>query len=112
MNLTTYSTSAPPLTLGANNPFFDMYAKIGEVYSESMKTDAGQLWTSSARIIQEHSAQAVMNASQNCLAALAQNAATIQQQSMARIGAANQKAFEIMAGAFAQSMQSGFKPAR
>jgi type III secretory pathway component EscS len=52
-----------------------------------------------------------MNASQGCLAALTQNAASIQQQSLAHLVSANQKAVEVMASTFANALASGFKPA-
>lgn len=108
---TTYSTLAPSLAALPKNPLLDMFSKIGSVYTESFQADASQLFMSSARIIQEHSMQALMKASQDCLAALTQNAASIQQQSVAHLGSANQKAVEIMAGTIANAMTVGFKPA-
>ncbi len=109
---TTYSTLAPSLATVANNPLFDMFTKISGVYTESFQADASQLFMSSARIIQEHSMQALMKASQDCIAALTQNAASIQQQSVAHLGCANQKAVEIMAGTLANAMSAGFNPAK
>jgi nitrogen-specific signal transduction histidine kinase len=107
---TTYSTLAPSLATVAQNPLFDMFTKINTVYADSFQADASQLFMSSARIIQEHTVQALMNASQDCMAALAQNAASIQQQSVAHLGSANQKAVEIMAHTIANAMTAGFKP--
>jgi nitrogen-specific signal transduction histidine kinase len=107
---TTYSTLAPTLPVGSANPLFDMFAKINSVYTDTMQADASQLFMSSTRIIQEHTLQAMMNASQDCMAALTQNAASIQQQSMAHLGCANQKAVEIMMGAMTKAMAGGFKP--
>lgn len=109
MTITTFSKFAPPLELGANNPYLAMLSKIGNVYTETTQVDADQLWTSSARIIQEHTTRAFISTSQECMAALAQNAAALQQQSVARIGAANQRAFEIMTGAFTSAMTAGFR---
>jgi hypothetical protein len=108
---TTYSTLAPTLAVATTNPLFDTFAKINTVYSESIQADVSQLFMSSTRIIQEHTVQALMNASQDCMAALTQNAASLQQQSMAHLGIANQKAVEIMAGAIANAMTGGLKPA-
>ncbi len=107
---TTYSTLAPKLDIGTSNPLLDMFSKISTVYSDSMQADASQLWMSSARIIQEYSLKAMMNASQECMAALTQNAASIQQQSMVHLGSANQKAVEIMADTIARAMAGRFKP--
>jgi hypothetical protein len=112
MAFTTFSTfTAPPIELGATHPYFDMLAKIGNAYTDSAKVDADQLWASSARIIHEHTTRAWLSASQACMEALAQNAAAIQQQSFARMGAANQKAVEIMTSAFTDAMMAGFRPA-
>jgi hypothetical protein len=108
---TTYSTLAPTLAVAGNNPLFDMLTKISTVYTDSFQADSSELFISSARIIQEHSMQALMKASQDCVAALTQNAASIQQQSLAHLGNANQKAVEIMAGAIANAMTAGFRPA-
>jgi hypothetical protein len=52
----------------------------------------------------------MVNATQECIAALAQNAAAIQQRSFARLGMANQKAMEIMTTAFTDAVTAGFKP--
>lgn len=110
MAITTFSTFATPtIEVGVNNPYLEMLTKIGNVYTDSAKNDADQFWTSSTRIIQEHTTRAFMSASQACLQALAQNAAAIQQQSLERIGAANQKAVQIMANAFTDAMTAGFR---
>jgi hypothetical protein len=101
--------TAAPIEPAASNPYFQMLSSIGNVYADSAKLDTDQLWTSSARIINEHITRAWMSASQACTAALAQNAAAIQQQSLAHLGAANQKAFEIMTRAFTDTMMAGWK---
>lgn len=111
MAITTFSTfAAPKIEVGATNPYLDMLSQIGNVYTDSMKSDADQLWTSSARIIHEHTTRAYMSAAQACLKELAQNAAAIQQQSIERIGTANQKAFQIMTSAFTDAMMAGWRP--
>jgi hypothetical protein len=110
MSVTTYPNFAPAIELGKNNPFFDMMSKVGNAYSDTMQTNANELWMSSARIVQEHTTRAMVNATQECIAALAKNAADIQQRSFARLGAANQRAMEIMATAFTDAMTAGFKP--
>ena len=111
MAITTFSTlTTPTIEVGVNNPYLDMLTKIGNVYTDSAKGDADQLWKSSTRIIQEHTTRAFMSASQECMQALAQNAAAIQQQSIARMGTANQKAVEIMTSAFTDAMMAGFRP--
>jgi hypothetical protein len=101
--------TAAPLELAASNPYFQMLGCIGSVYADAAKVDADRLWTSSARIINEHTTRAWMSASQACTAALAQNAAAIQQQSLAHLGAANQKALEIMTRAFTDAVTAGWK---
>jgi hypothetical protein len=101
--------TAAPAELAASNPYLQMLSSIGSVYADSAKVDADQLWTSSARIINEHTTRAWMNASQACTAALAQNAAAIQQQSLAHLGAANQKALEIMTRTFTDAMTMGWR---
>jgi hypothetical protein len=105
--------TATPIELAASNPYLQMLSSIGSVYADSAKVDADQLWTSSVRIINEHTTRAWMSVSQACGAALAQNAAAIQQQSLAHLGTANQKALEIMTRAFTDAMTAGWKlPAR
>jgi dihydrodipicolinate reductase len=110
MSMTTYPNLAPAIEIAQNNPFLDMMSKVGNAYSDSMQTNAGELLMSSARIVQEHTTRAMVNATQDCIVALAQNAADIQQRSFVRIGTANQKAMEIMTTAFTDAMTAGFKP--
>lgn len=112
MNNTTFSNFTPTSESAANtNPFFDMATKVGKAYADSMQGDGEQLWMSSARIIQEHAMSTLVNATQGCMQALVQNAAASQQRSIARIGSANQKVFEIMSTAFTAAMMPAFKPA-
>lgn len=109
MTMTTYpiaSAIKPPDT----NPLFDMMTKVSSVYSDSLQSNANELWMSSARIVQEHATRAMVNATQECIAALTQNAAEMQQRSFARLGSANQQAMTLMTTAFTNAMFSGFKP--
>lgn len=103
--------TAAPLALAASNPYLNMLTSIGSVYADSAKIDPDQLWSSSARIINEHTTRAWLNASQACMAALAQNAASIQRQALDRFGTANQKALEIMTRAFTEAMTAPWRPA-
>jgi hypothetical protein len=112
MTTATYPNFAPALELGANNPYQEMLSKIVSVYTDSMRANTEQLWLSSARIIQEHTIRAFMEASQSCMQALSQNAAAIQQQSFGRFAAANQKAAEIIGLTITNAMFAGLKPAR
>ncbi|MES2757281.1 MAG: hypothetical protein V4693_07890 [Pseudomonadota bacterium] len=107
---TTYSTLAPTLAVATQNPLIDMFTRINTMYSDTFQADASQLVISSARIIQDHTLQALMKASQDCMAALTQNAASIQQQSMAHLGNANLKAVEIMSTAMTNALTVSFKP--
>jgi hypothetical protein len=79
------------------NPFFALSIKILNIYSDALRQNMESLTTSSAKIIQEHTIQAWANAAQSCSKALAENAASSQQQAMARIAKANQAAFETVA---------------
>jgi hypothetical protein len=112
MTVTTFPSPAPAIEIEAEskNPFFDLMSKVGNLYSDSMQPDASELWLSSARIVQERTTPAIVNATRECISALAQNAADIQQRSFARLGAANQKAFELMTTAFTDAMARSFKP--
>jgi hypothetical protein len=112
MTITTYPGLAAATAPAKDNPFYDMMSKVSNAYSDSMQTNASELWMSSARIVQEHTTRAMVNATQECIAALAQNAAAIQQRSFARLGMANQKAMEIMTTAFTDAMTAGFRPAK
>jgi hypothetical protein len=112
MTTTIYPNFACAIELGTNNPYQEMFSKIGTVYADSMRANAEQLWFSSARIIQEHTLRAFVAASQSCIEALAKNTAAVQQQSFGRIVGANQKAAEIMGQGFTNAMLASMKPAR
>jgi hypothetical protein len=109
---TTFSMFAPDVELKADTPYEQMMSRIANVYADSMRANTEQLWMSSVRIIQEHTMRAFIQASQSCMEALAKNAAAVQQQSVDRMTAANQKAFEIMSQGFNEAMAAGMKPAR
>jgi hypothetical protein len=108
MTVTTYPVLAPAIEARNTTPFFDLMSKVGNVYSDSLQPSASELWLSSARIVQDHTT--IFNATHECVMALAQNAADIQQRSFARLGAANQKAFELMTTGFTDAMAHSFKP--
>lgn len=81
-----------------------MMSQIGNVYSDSMKVNASEMWISSARIVQEHATRAIVNATQECITALTQNASDLQQRSFIRLGGAHQRAMELMFSAFTDAM--------
>jgi hypothetical protein len=112
MTTTTFSMFAPSVELKADTPYQQVLSKIANVYADSMRANTEQLWMSSARIIQEHTMRAFMQAAQSCMEALAKNAAAVQQQSLERMAAANQKAVEIMGQAFNDAVAAGIKSAR
>lgn len=93
-------------------PYQDTWAKIANVYADSTRANVEQLWVSSSRIIIEETTKAFMAASQSCMEALSRNAVAAQQQSFNRLLGANQRAFEILGQSFADSMTSGWQPAR
>ncbi len=68
------------------------------------------MWMSSARTVQEHATRAMVNATQECIAALTQNATDLQQRSLARLGSANQQAPTLMTTAFTNAMKGACKP--
>jgi hypothetical protein len=94
------------------NPVFDGWLRIADVYRDAMQTSAQQLVLSSAGIIQQHTLQAFMAASQACAEALAKNAMNVQQQSVGRLMEANQKAMGMMGGAFTEAWMGAMRPAR
>ena len=108
MTMTTYPIASA--IKPGDNPLFDMMTKVGSVYSDSLQSNANELWMSSARIVQEHATRAMVNAPQDCIAALTQNVADLQQRALVRIGSANQQAMTLMTTAFTNAMFSGFKP--
>lgn len=112
MTTTTFSMFAPTIELKHDSPQQQMMERIANVYAESMRANTQELWLSSARIIQEHTMRAFIQAAQSCMEALTKNAAAVQQQSVARMTSANQKAFEIMSQSFNDAVAAGLKPPR
>ena len=110
MNLTTYPASVAGSEIANNNAFFDMMSQVGKVYSDSIKTNSSEMWMSSARIVQEHATRAMVNAAQECITALTQNASELQQRSLVRLGSANQRAMELMIDAFSSSWTKVMDP--
>ena len=111
MNTTIYPASTALSEIANNNAFFNMMSQIGNVYSDSIKASASEMWMSSARIVQEHATRAMVNAAQECITALTQNASDLQQSSLLRLGSANQRAMELMTAAFTTAMTAGFSSA-
>jgi hypothetical protein len=111
MTETTMSLTFPGFMPGTNNPF-DMWWKVTGLYKDAMRADSEQLWSSSARIIQEHTVRALVMASQACAEALAKNVADMQQKSIVHLTETNQQAMEMMGHAFVDAWAAGMKPRR
>ena len=105
--MTTYPAFAPA---APGTDFLNIFAQLGNAYSHSFQSSAQEIWMSSARIVQEHTARAITNASQDCMAALAKNAADIGQRSFADIVGAHQQALASMGAAFTKSVMAGAAP--
>lgn len=82
------------------NPMLDTWSGVAGLYRKAMETSVQQMVLSSTAIVQEHTLRAFMSASQACAEALAKNALSVQQQSMARFVEANQQAMGMMGGAW------------
>lgn len=93
-------------------PFLGIWSDIAGLYRETVKTNTQQMLLSSAGIIQEHTLRAFITASQACADALAKNALSVQQQSMARFADANGKAAGMLGRAFTQAWMVGLQPAK
>ena len=93
-------------------PYQDAWAKIANVYADSARANMEQLWVSSSKIIIEETTKAMMAASQSCMEALSRNAVSVQQQSFNRLLGDNQRVFEILGQSVADSMNTGWRPAR
>jgi hypothetical protein len=96
----------------ATNPLFATWSDVAGLYQNAMETSAQQWMTSSAGIIQQHTLQAFVNASQACADALAKNAVTMQQKSMERLVDANQKAVGLVGKAVTEAWMGGMRPKR
>lgn len=102
--MTTYPAYAPA---GQGADFLNIFAQLGNAYSHSLQSTTREIWASSIRIVQEHAARAIANASQDCMAALARNAVDIQQRSLADLVGANQQALTLMGSAFTNAVMAG-----
>jgi hypothetical protein len=94
------------------SPLFDTWGHVAGLYQEAAQASMQQLLFSSANIIQEHTLRAFMAAAQSCADALAKNALSVQQQSLARFADANQKAMGMMGNAFIDAWAAGMWPAQ
>jgi hypothetical protein len=106
MMFTNFKPSSVP------NPFLDTWTGIADVYRNAMETSAQQWVTSSANIIQQHTMQAFVNASQACADALAKNALAMQQKSMEHLVDANQKAVGLVGKAVTDAWMGGMRAKR
>lgn len=95
-----------------SSPLFDTWTGIAGLYQNAAQQSVQQLFLSSANIIQEHTLRAFMAAAQSCADALAKNALSVQQQSMARFAEANQQAMGMMGTAFIDAWTAGLRPIR
>jgi hypothetical protein len=112
MMLTTSVNPGTAFTGAVPAPMFDAWSGIANLYRDAMESSAQQLLLSSARIIQEHTLRAFMDASRACADALAKNAMEVQQQSMGRFADANQKAMTMMGSAVMTAWMGGMRPAK
>lgn len=101
----------PTFDLSAAAPASDLWTRIGSVYKESMQQSAQELWASSARIIQEHTTRAWIEASQSCMQALAENAAAVQQRAFAQMIKDHQKATDIVTAQVGATFAKALQPA-
>ena len=74
----------------------DLWSSVAQVYGDAVQDSSRELWTSSARIIQEHATRAWINASQACMQDLARNAAEVQQRSAAQMATAGRQVAELI----------------
>lgn len=105
--MTTFPPQAPA---GQGAEFLNIMAQLGNAYTHSFQSGVQEMWMSSFRIVQEHAARALVNASQECMAALAKNAVDIQQRSFADVVGANQQALTLMGSAFTNAVMAGVTP--
>ncbi|HEX8603948.1 MAG TPA: hypothetical protein VF774_14980 [Pseudoduganella sp.] len=105
--MTTFPQNAPA---GQGAEFLNIMTQLGNAYSSSFQSSAQEMWQSSFRIVQEHTARALANASQECAAELARNATQIGQRSFADIVGANQQALTMMGSAFTNAVMAGAAP--
>lgn len=78
----------------------DTWSGMASLYRDAMQASVQQLVLSSASIVQEQTMRAFMAASNACAEALAKNAMSVQQQSLARFADAHQQAIGLMGRAW------------
>ncbi|MEN3275025.1 MAG: hypothetical protein V7631_815 [Massilia sp.] len=105
----TISTAFPAPTA---SPVSKAWSDVASLYRDALGANTQQLVLSSARIIQEHTLRAFMSAAQACADALAKNALSVQQDSMARLLDANGKVAGVMGNAFTQAWVQSMRPAK
>jgi len=105
--MTTFPAFAPA---GQGAEFLNIMTQLGNAYTHSFQSNAQDIWLSSFRIVQEHTARALANASQDCAAALARNAAEIGQRSFADMVGANQQALTQFGSAFTNAVVASAAP--
>ena len=91
-----YPASTTTIQRSLPAPGNEVWQRLGDIYSQPWQQASQELWTSSARIVQEHAVRAWMEASQSCIKALSDNTAAIQQRAFASAVDANQKALNVM----------------
>lgn len=89
-----------------------MWQRLGAIYTQPWQHATHELWTSSARIVQEHAVRAWMEASQSCVKALTENAAAIQQRTLAGLVDANQRAIRVVAQEVTEAATASLAPPR
>lgn len=101
--MVTFPAYAPA---GNGAEFLNIMSQLGNVYANSLRSSSRDMWLSSFNIVQEHATRALVNASQDCAAALARNAAGIGQRSFADLVGANQQAMTMMGAAFTNAVMA------
>lgn len=84
-------------------PIVKTWSDIAGLYRDAMGASTQQLILSSTRIVQEQTLRAFISASQACNDALAKNALSVQQDSMARLLDANAKASGMLGQALTRA---------
>lgn len=109
--MNTFFSAAYPTFAPASHPFFGVAAQLHQTYANPLQQSAQEWWTSSVRIVQEQTVKAVVEASQQCFAALAQNAADLNQRTFFRLCDAHQEAFTLMTGVWTSAFVPQIRPA-
>ena len=101
-----------PFDASSAAPATDLWSRISAVYKQTMQDASQELWISSARIIQEHTARALLEASQACLKALAENASAVQQRAFSQLIRDNQKAAQMLTAQVGSNVFQAFQTRR